>query len=81
MARVVLTGNLRQFSGGEQDIEIDGTNIRELLNALGSRFPALAPHLEEGIAVAVDGIIYQDSWFETVNPDSEVHLLPAIAGG
>ena len=81
MARVVLTGNLRQFTGGEQDIEIDGTTIRELLNALGRRFPALAPHLEEGIAVAVDGIIYQDSWFETVNPDSEVHLLPAIAGG
>ena len=81
MARVVLTGNLRQFAGGEQELDVDGATIRDILNALGRRFPALAPHLEEGIAVAVDGTIYQDTWFEPVRPDSEVHLLPAIAGG
>ena len=82
MTRVVLTGNLRQFAGGASEVELaDVANIRQLFNALGKRYPSLAPHLEEGVAVAIDGTIYQDSWFETIQPDSEVHLLPAIAGG
>jgi sulfur carrier protein ThiS len=37
--------------------------------------------LDEGIAVAVDGEIYQDGWLEPIGPDSEVHLLPRIGGG
>ena len=34
-----------------------------------------------GIAVAIDGQIFQDSLFEPIGPDSEVFLLPQIAGG
>ncbi len=81
MARVVLTGNLKQFTGGETELEIEADTIRQLLRGLGERYPALKPHLEEGIAVAIDGQIYQDAWLEPVPPDSEVHLLPQIAGG
>jgi molybdopterin converting factor small subunit len=81
MARVVLTGNLKQYTGGETELEIEADTIRKLLRALGERHPDLKPHLEEGIAVAIDGQIYQDAWLEPVPPDSEVHLLPQIAGG
>lgn len=81
MARVVLTGNLKQFTGGASEIEIEADTVRRLFDALGNRYPALRPHLEEGIAVAIDGQIYQDAWLEPVPPDSEVHLLPQIAGG
>lgn len=81
MARVVLTGNLKQYTGGEIEIEVEADTIRQLLRALGARYPDLKPHLEEGIAVAIDGQIYQDAWLEPVPPDSEVHLLPQIAGG
>ena len=81
MARVVLTGNLKQFTGGASEIEIEADTVRRLFDALGKRYPALRPHLEEGIAVAIDGQIYQDAWLEPVPPDSEVHLLPQIAGG
>jgi hypothetical protein len=63
MARVVLTGNLRQFTDGETEIEVEADTIRKLLRA------------------AIDGQIYQDAWLEPVPPDSEVHLLPQIAGG
>ena len=63
MARVVLVGNLAQLTGGETDFDIEAGNIRKLLDTLGRQFPALAPHLEEGIAVAIDGEIYQDAWF------------------
>ena len=81
MAHVVLVGNLAQLTGGETDLDVDAGTIRKLLNALGQRFPALAPHLEEGIAVAIDGEIYQDAWFTKIEPDSEVHIMPAIGGG
>jgi len=81
MARVVLTGSLKQYTGGETELEVEAGTVRQLLRALGERHPALKPHLEEGIAVAIDGQIYQDAWLEPVPPDSEVHLLPQIAGG
>ncbi len=43
--------------------------------------PTLAPHLEQGLAVAIDGQIYQDALFQKIGTDSEVHVLPQIAGG
>ncbi|HJP21230.1 MAG: MoaD/ThiS family protein [Alphaproteobacteria bacterium] len=81
MARVVLTANFALYTGGESELELEAESIRQLLRCLGQRFPALAPHLEQGLAVAVDGQIYQEDWFQPLAPDSEVHLLPQIAGG
>ncbi len=81
MARVVLTGNLVRLAGGRSELELEAANVRQLLRLLGERYPALKPHLEEGLAVAIDGQIYQDAWFEPISPDSEVHLVPRIAGG
>jgi len=81
MAHVVLTGNLRQFTRGERELELDAGTIRQLLRALGERHPALRPHLEEGVAVAIDGEIFQDAWLEPIPPGSEVHLIPKLAGG
>jgi len=81
MARVVLNGNLRQFSGGESEFDLDVKDVRQMFAELGARHPNLAPHLEEGIAVAIDGEIFQDALFATIGPDSEVHVIPKIAGG
>jgi len=81
MARVVLTGNLRQFAGGEIAFDIDARDVRGVLRGLAERFPRMAPHLEEGIAVAIDGEIFQDALFAPVRADSEVHIMPKIGGG
>jgi molybdopterin converting factor small subunit len=81
MARVVLIGNLRKLTGGEGEFELEADNVRQLFRRLGELHPALKPHLEEGLAVAIDGQIYQDAWLEPIPPDGEVHLLPQIAGG
>ena len=81
MARIVLTHNLAQLAGGDSELELDAGNIRQLLGQLGDRYPALKPHLVEGLAVAIDGEIFQDAWLEPIPPDSEVHLIPRIAGG
>lgn len=81
MAKVVLNGNLKQFSDGQDEFDLDVKDVRQLLAQLGARYPALAPHLEEGIAVAIDGEIFQDALFATIRPESEVHIIPKIAGG
>jgi sulfur-carrier protein len=81
VAQVTLTGNLRQFTGGVTELSTDALSVKQLLKQLGTRFPELAPHLERGLAVAIDGQIYQDALLQEIAADSEVHLLPQIAGG
>jgi len=81
MARVVLNGNLKQFSDGQSEFDLDVNSVRQLFAQLGARYPQLAPHLEEGIAVAIDGEIFQDALFAAIDPDSEVHVIPRIGGG
>jgi sulfur-carrier protein len=72
---------LRQFTGGITALDVEAGSVRQLFARLGERFPALLPHLETGSAVAIDGQIYQDALFQEIGPDSEVHILPQIAGG
>ena len=81
MARVVLSGTLKELADGTSELDLEARDVRQLLRALGERFPALAPHLDEGYAIAIDGEIFQDAWFAPIGPDSEVHLVPAIRGG
>lgn len=81
MVHVTLTGSLRQYAGGIAEMEIEAASVRQLLARLGADFPALAPHLEQGLAVAIDGQIYQDALLQEIGTGSEVHILPQIAGG
>jgi molybdopterin converting factor small subunit len=81
MAHVTLIGNLRQFTGGVTELDIEAGNVRQLFVRLGEKYPALLPHLETGSAVAIDGQIYQDALLQEIGPDSDVHILPQIAGG
>jgi molybdopterin converting factor small subunit len=81
MAHVTLIGNLRQFTGGITEFDVEAATVCQLFTKLGEKYPALAPHLETGSAVAIDGQIYQDALFQPIEPDSDVHILPQIAGG
>ena len=80
MAHVSLIGNLRQYTGGVTELDVEAANVRQLFARLGEKFPELLPHLETGSAVAIDGQIYQDALFQPIGPDSDVHILPQIAG-
>jgi molybdopterin converting factor small subunit len=81
MARVVLIGNLAQVTGGVAEFNLSATSVQQLFRQLAELHPALAPHLESGVAVAIDGQIFQDALLEPIAANSEVFLLPAIAGG
>jgi molybdopterin synthase sulfur carrier subunit len=81
VARVTLIGSLAQFTGGVSEFDLDVTSVKHLFEQLIERHPDLAKHLEEGVAVAIDGQIYQDTLLEPIGPDSEVFVIPQIAGG
>jgi len=81
MARVVLVGNLARLTGGVAEFQLAATSVKQLFQQLAELHPELEAHLKEGVAVAVDGQIYQDDLFQPIAPDSEVFVLPQIAGG
>ncbi len=81
MARVVLSGSLSQYTNGETELDLEASNVHQLFEFLGRRFPDLRPQLEANLAVAIDGEIYQDALLEPIPPGAEVHVLPRIAGG
>lgn len=80
MAHIVLMGNLRQYTGGVSELDLPVATIAQLFRGLTEQFPELGPHLES-LAVAMNGQLYQDALLEPIGANTEVHLLPQIAGG
>ncbi len=81
MVKVMLGGTLKSAAGGQSEFDLEAGDIKQLLERLGEACPALKPRLDQGVAVAIDGRIYRDAWFEPVPPDSEVFILPRMSGG
>ncbi len=81
MVQVRIWGSLAAAAEGQSEVEIDATNLRELLDGLARAYPAMQPQLERGISVAIDGKVYNDSWFTPIEADSEVVLLARLKGG
>jgi molybdopterin converting factor small subunit len=80
VAIVHLPSGWTEYTNGIDQVTIDAPRVREMLAALVERFPALTNHLEE-IAVAIDGQIYHHARYEPLTAQSQVYLLPPVAGG
>jgi molybdopterin converting factor small subunit len=81
MVAVTVFGSLARFTDDKTTVEIEASNLRELLEGLGEKYPGLKPQLKRGVSVAIDGRVYNDSWFQPIEPDSEVVLLARLKGG
>ncbi|PVA11682.1 molybdopterin synthase sulfur carrier subunit [Pelagivirga sediminicola] len=81
MVAVKLWGSLRDLAEGQEVVEVEASNFKELLDALAAKHPALKPQIDRGVSLAVDGLVYRNSWFTEVRPDSEVVLMPYMKGG
>lgn len=82
MAKVRLPLEVaRTFTAGAVEIEADARDLRALLRELETRYPGISERLKQGLAVAIDGEIFQDWFMQSVGPASEVTFLPAIEGG
>ena len=82
MPRVMLAGMAaRRFTGGESEFEVEADTVRRMITELDRRFPGLGQQIDESMAVAINGEIYQDAYMARLEPDSEVVLIPKIGGG
>jgi sulfur-carrier protein len=82
LPHVVIAGNAsRRLTGGVSELDVEATNFRRLVLELDRRFPGLGRQVEEGMAVSIDGEIYQDAYAAALKPDSEIYLIPKIGGG
>ena len=87
MALVFIPSLMQELSNGEQRVNVQGNNVRQVIDNLDAVYPGFKDRLvEEGrvkpnISVAIDGEITPLGMIEKVSEDSEVHFLPAISGG
>ena len=78
---------MRELTDGRAQVEVRGQTVRELIDQLDREYPGIGDRLREGsrlrsgVAVSVDGVISPEGLRTRLEPGSEVHFLPAIAGG
>ncbi|WP_027059725.1 MoaD/ThiS family protein [Mesorhizobium loti] len=75
---MTFRGALGQLAGGKSKVE--ARDIRELFRKLAEQYPGFEPWIEKGIAVAIDGVIYRDTWGKKLPEGAEIFLL-RLAGG
>lgn len=87
MPRVFVPTMLQAATGGIKEVEVEGRNVRQVIEQLDAMFPGIAGRLiEDGdirsnLAVAVDGEVARMGLLERVNETAEIHFVPAIGGG
>jgi len=60
---------------------VEGDTSKSVLDALSKAYPGLAPLIDQGVSLAIDGEVFKDAWFTPIKPDSEVVLMPLMVGG
>jgi len=87
MPRVWIPALLRDLTGGQQSLTVPGSRVDEVIEELQRLYPGIKERLcdgdglRSGIAVVVGTEVARLGLREPVGPDTEVHFLPAIAGG
>ena len=89
MPEVWIPPKLQQLTGGKQQVQVEGSTVRQVINNLERQYPGvkefLCDEMEEdlipGLAVIVDGEASQLGMLQKVQENSEVHFLPALGGG
>ena len=87
MATVFIPALLRDLTGGADKVEVAGATVRQVVNALEAKYPGVRARICEGddlsgrVQVAVDGQVSRMGMLERVGETSEIHFIPAIAGG
>jgi len=88
LATVWIPSLLQPFTSGADKVEVDGANLRQVIDALDARYPGLkerllfdSDRLRPEISAAIDGDTEHLGLLEPVQPETEIHFVPAIAGG
>lgn len=69
------------MADGEEWVEVEASNFKELLDQLVIKYPGLKPQIKRGVSLALDGVIYREAWFTKIGPENEIILMPYMVGG
>jgi hypothetical protein len=58
------------------DLPGENSGTAGRIGEVGLRVLALAHQIDEGMALAIDGEIYQNAYLVPLNPESEIYLIP-----
>ena len=90
MPRILIPTPLRPFADNQSRLEVEGGTVGEAIDALVERYPRLKGHLydDEGrlrnfvnVYVGEEDIRYRQRMETAVEPDSEISIVPSVAGG
>lgn len=87
MVIVFIPALLRKLTGGKDRTQATGVTLREIIDDLERQFPGFRERVVEkgdlagSVAVSINGEVITGGLSESVPADSEVHFVPAIAGG
>ena len=87
MATVYLPAPLRAACGGTESLALEARTVGEAIDLLAARWPEVRTRLcagnqlAPGVQVSIDGALSARGLLARLEPDSEVHFLPALGGG
>jgi molybdopterin converting factor small subunit len=90
MAKVLIPTPLRQYAGGQKEVEVPGATVGEVFAALTTAFADLRNHLytNEGklrtfvnVYLNDDDVRYLDRDKTAVAASDTLSIVPSIAGG
>ena len=87
MVTVFIPATLRPLSAGREQIEVEGRNLRQVIDALDAACPGMKDRLvadgdiRPGLAIAVNDELTTAGLLESVPENGRILILPAIGGG
>ncbi|MGH7544187.1 MAG: molybdopterin-synthase adenylyltransferase MoeB [Gemmatimonadota bacterium] len=90
MPKIMIPTPLRPLADNQARLEVEGGTVAEAMRALIERYPRLRGHLydDEGrlrsfvnVYVGEDDIRYRERAETRVEPDTEISIVPSVAGG
>jgi sulfur-carrier protein len=86
---VKIPTQLRAATGGEAEVEVEGSNVGEALDAVFAAYGDLRERITQdgtlrrfvNVYVSGEDIRFQQGLETAINPGDEVTILPAVAGG
>jgi MoaD family protein len=86
---VKIPTQLRVATGGQSEVEVDGANVGEALDAVFAAYGDLRERITQdgtlrrfvNVYVSGEDIRFQQGLETAINEGDEVTILPAVAGG
>ena len=87
MARVIVPATLRDLCAGASRLELPAPTVGDLLRAMDARCPGIYDRVVENgrvrpeLMFAINGEVIPLALHDPLDPNTEIAIVPAIAGG